>query len=291
MAADRLREEAEKLVAVAMTVLSSATRNLGGSGSAFATGSAECCVCPVCRVIAAMREPNSDLTERLAGSVGDLVTGATAVMRLLSGWSGRSPEPEERTTSEGDEYWENLRRKAAEAAKAHGRAASAGAAGRTTADEDPWRVATRADAESSGDADASLAGESPVAAETVAAGTADVSEAAVPRVPRPAPAEADVRATTARRTAPEATGAPTTAGAPTAPVAKKAVAKKAVAKKAVAKKATKPVARREPEAEATAGAARTTGTARTSAPRATAAARATGARKAVTRTVRPGGAA
>ena len=41
MAVDRVREEAEKLAAAAMTVLSLATRGLGGSSSAFATGSAE----------------------------------------------------------------------------------------------------------------------------------------------------------------------------------------------------------------------------------------------------------
>ena len=83
MAADRVREEAEKLVAVALAALSTATRGLGGSG--FATGSAECCVCPVCRTIAAMRDPGSDLAERLTAGLGDLATGVTAVLRTLSG--------------------------------------------------------------------------------------------------------------------------------------------------------------------------------------------------------------
>lgn len=94
MATDPVREEAERLVAAAIAAVSMAARGLGGrsrggpwsTGAAggFATGSAECCVCPVCRVIAAMREPDVDLAERLSSGAGDLAGGVTALLRSFS---------------------------------------------------------------------------------------------------------------------------------------------------------------------------------------------------------------
>jgi hypothetical protein len=87
---DPVREEAERLVAAAIAAVSVAARGLsGGSGNAerprFATGSDECCVCPVCRLIAAMREPNADLAERLATGAGDLAVAVAGVLRTLGG--------------------------------------------------------------------------------------------------------------------------------------------------------------------------------------------------------------
>ena len=99
MATDPVRDEAERLIAAAMAAVSMAARGLGGRGpggrgpggpwstgapGGFATGSAECCVCPVCRVIAAMREPDVDLAERLASGAGDLAGGVTALLRAFS---------------------------------------------------------------------------------------------------------------------------------------------------------------------------------------------------------------
>jgi hypothetical protein len=94
VATDPVREEAERLVAAAMAAVSMAARGLGGrsrggpwsTGAAggFATGSAECCVCPVCRVIAAMREPDVDLAERLSSGAGDLAGGVAALLRSFS---------------------------------------------------------------------------------------------------------------------------------------------------------------------------------------------------------------
>ncbi len=94
VATDPVRDEAERLVAAAIAAVSMAARGLGGrnrggpwsTGAAggFATGSAECCVCPVCRVIAAMREPDVDLAERLASGAGDLAGGVTALLRSFS---------------------------------------------------------------------------------------------------------------------------------------------------------------------------------------------------------------
>jgi hypothetical protein len=86
VATDPVRDEAERLVAAAIAALSVASRTLPGRGarSGFATGSEECCVCPVCRAIAAMREPNPEFAERLATGAADLATGVASLLRSLS---------------------------------------------------------------------------------------------------------------------------------------------------------------------------------------------------------------
>jgi hypothetical protein len=86
------REEAERLVATALAALSVAANGTAG----FATGSAECCVCPVCKAIAAARDPDPAFAERLATGVGDLAVGLAGVLRAFGGAPGRqapqSPE-------------------------------------------------------------------------------------------------------------------------------------------------------------------------------------------------------
>ncbi|MET8043876.1 hypothetical protein ABZU25_23790 [Micromonospora sp. NPDC005215] len=71
-----------------------------GAGGAFATGSAECCVCPVCRGIAALRDPSPEFAERLATGAGDLAAGVASLLRAFSpaqtsptSPSGPTPEP------------------------------------------------------------------------------------------------------------------------------------------------------------------------------------------------------
>ncbi|MFF5227135.1 hypothetical protein [Dactylosporangium sp. NPDC000521] len=73
------REEAERLVATALAALSVAANSTAG----FATGSAECCVCPVCKAIAAARDPDPEFAERLAGGVGDLAVGLAGILRTF----------------------------------------------------------------------------------------------------------------------------------------------------------------------------------------------------------------
>jgi hypothetical protein len=89
---DPVRDEAERLVAAAIAALSVASRSLPGLGarSGFATGSEECCVCPVCRAIAAMREPDPEFAERLATGAADLATGVAGLLRSLSRPTGGS---------------------------------------------------------------------------------------------------------------------------------------------------------------------------------------------------------
>ena len=50
----------------------------------WATGSAECCVCPICRAIAGLRDPSPENAERLATGAGDFAAGVAGLMRGLS---------------------------------------------------------------------------------------------------------------------------------------------------------------------------------------------------------------
>jgi hypothetical protein len=84
--ANTAREEAERLVA---TVLAMAARSgLGGAPGGWATGSAECCVCPICRVIAGLRDPRPQSAERLAAGAGDVATVVASLLRTVSAMAG-----------------------------------------------------------------------------------------------------------------------------------------------------------------------------------------------------------
>ncbi|GAA2612894.1 hypothetical protein GCM10010399_49720 [Dactylosporangium fulvum] len=113
------REEAERLVATAFAALSVAADRAAG----FATGSGECCACPVCKAIAAARNPDPDLAERVATGVGDIAVGLAGVLRSF----GATARAESTSTS--------------------GRAESTGSARSAEAsnsdeDDDVWRSAT-----------------------------------------------------------------------------------------------------------------------------------------------------
>ena len=108
------REEAERLVATALAaarlaaagaksgqwgplggIVSSVLGHSDGPGGSpgppvggFATGTAECCVCPVCRGIAALRDPSPEFAERLATGAGDLAAGVASLLRAFT-----PPEP------------------------------------------------------------------------------------------------------------------------------------------------------------------------------------------------------
>jgi len=75
------RQEAERLVVAALaaaTLAANANPNL-------ATGSAACCVCPFCKIIEAVRDPDPEFVERLATGAGDLAVGIAGLLRNLSG--------------------------------------------------------------------------------------------------------------------------------------------------------------------------------------------------------------
>jgi hypothetical protein len=117
------RDEAERLIAAVLAAASVAARpggsqhdgesdaghpftaGLGGLWSAFgfaqrlladsalATGEAACCVCPICRLITAMRDPSPEFAERLATGAGDLATGIAGIMRAFGSRDG-GPHPD-----------------------------------------------------------------------------------------------------------------------------------------------------------------------------------------------------
>lgn len=80
------REEAERLVVAALATMSVAARGWlarAGAGHPLATETGGCCVCPVCRAIAAVRDPSPDLVERLASGAADVAAGVTTLLRAF----------------------------------------------------------------------------------------------------------------------------------------------------------------------------------------------------------------
>jgi len=94
-----LGEEAARLLGAAQdwlhrTVLDPATAKV-------ATGSPECCWCPLCQLIAALRGNRPELTERLSEALGALTELQTALAGLLRGVTvpaaaGEQPPADER---------------------------------------------------------------------------------------------------------------------------------------------------------------------------------------------------
>jgi len=128
-----VREEAERLVASALAAAQFALRNAGTAASfartaqrflgntassdddhagsraatgesAWSTGTPECCVCPVCRAIAAMRDPSPEFAAKVASGASDLAAGLTTILRAVSAATARpeaGPEPPPRPRDGG----------------------------------------------------------------------------------------------------------------------------------------------------------------------------------------------
>ncbi|MFI7215015.1 hypothetical protein ACIBP4_25695 [Micromonospora maritima] len=79
----------------------------GGAG--FATGSPECCVCPVCRGIAALRDPSPEFAERLATGAGDLAAGVASLLRAFAPAEPADPGGAAPDAS-GDHVWREATR-------------------------------------------------------------------------------------------------------------------------------------------------------------------------------------
>jgi hypothetical protein len=114
------REEAERLVAAALAAASVAARGItrdasplagaadlagrllaGSTGGHVATGSPECCVCPVCRAIAAVRDPSPEMALKLALGASDLASGLTGVLRSVGDLvAGARPAPSAGTAAD-----------------------------------------------------------------------------------------------------------------------------------------------------------------------------------------------
>jgi hypothetical protein len=261
---DPVRDEAERLVAAAIAAFSLAARGLGGVAgsrrtaghSGFATGSPECCVCPVCRVISAMRDPSPELAERLATGAGDLASTVAGILRSLSR-TGVRPNPPER---EGDEFWDNLGRRARDESRPPSQSTGSGWPGSSSgADEDPWRTATRSAAPpddvlgpdvSDHDLldDALLDGDMPPQPGPRATPPAKMAKKAVKKAapPPPPPPTTPMARKAVKKAAPPAppASAAESSAAPAAPPAKGAPAKGTPAKAAPAKKVAKKAAKK-----------------------------------------------
>ncbi|SCE89746.1 hypothetical protein GA0074695_1985 [Micromonospora viridifaciens] len=156
------REEAERLVAMLLATarLAAATPGagpwgpLGGilsgvlghapggagdrtaspAGPNFATGSPECCVCPICRVIEALRDPSPEFAERLATGAGDLAAGVASLLRAFApAEPAGTPEADGPATETpaGDHVWRAATR--------------TGHDSQPAPEQDVWSAATRAE--------------------------------------------------------------------------------------------------------------------------------------------------
>ncbi|MEW2594282.1 hypothetical protein AB0893_28120 [Micromonospora aurantiaca] len=112
----------------------------------FATGSPECCVCPVCRGIAALRDPSPEFAERLATGAGDLAAGVASLLRAFT------PAEPARTAGDGtaapdgsgDHVWREATR--------------TGHDSQPAPEQDVWSAATRGEGAADSGATADAAG-------------------------------------------------------------------------------------------------------------------------------------
>jgi hypothetical protein len=169
------RDEAERLVAAALAAASVAARGLvraanplsgvadaaerllaGGGPGHVATGSPECCVCPLCRAIAAVRDPSPQVALKLATGAADLASNVTDVLRTVGGMVSRPPTPRRdtpdpagrpRTAPDGDVAW-RMATAAGAAPAADAPVPPAGGLRPAPPDgdepDDPWHAATTA---------------------------------------------------------------------------------------------------------------------------------------------------
>ncbi|MFI7427197.1 hypothetical protein ACIBPB_09445 [Micromonospora sp. NPDC049836] len=108
----------------------------GGGPGRFATGSAECCVCPVCRGIAALRDPSPEFAERLATGAGDLAAGVASLLRAFAPDGPAAPTgpgTDQATAGQpsGDHVWREATR--------------TGHDSQPAPEQDVWSAATRAE--------------------------------------------------------------------------------------------------------------------------------------------------
>ncbi len=215
------REEAERLVGVVLAAASMAANAHPG----LSTGSAECCVCPLCRVIAAVRDPDPAMVERLTSGAGDLAAGVASFLRHVA------------APGSNRDSWHTATRAAGEAAEPTTAAATGWpdtptarasttrtAAARVSALAGTSDVSAKARATAAGSAPAPTshgeAGHSPAGkpmAKKAVAKKAVAKKAVAPKAEAPAEAPAD---------------APASGESPKKTVAKKAAAKKAPPEKA-----------------------------------------------------------
>ncbi len=106
---------------------------VGSPGAGFATGTAECCVCPVCRGIAALRDPSPEFAERLATGAGDLAAGLASFLRAFTPSEPAAENPSEPADPgpDSDRVWREATR--------------TGHDSQPAPERDVWSTATRAE--------------------------------------------------------------------------------------------------------------------------------------------------
>jgi hypothetical protein len=134
-----IRDEAERLVSATLAAASFALRGAGrhlstygNAGSRTADGepappTAECCVCPVCRGIAAVRNPNPQMVFILAKGATNVASGIASALRALG---AAMPQPAPTPRDPGATWRSATRTEERPPAP--------------PADDDPWGAATRA---------------------------------------------------------------------------------------------------------------------------------------------------
>ncbi len=164
------REEAERLVAAALAAASVAARGIarnasplagiagtaerllaGSAGGHVATGSAECCVCPLCRAITAVRDPSPELALKLASGASDLASGLTGMLRsvsdLMSATPAGRPGPEApgaRRGADPDSVWHTATTRRPDRPGQRPADRTPDERSAEPADLDPWHAATTA---------------------------------------------------------------------------------------------------------------------------------------------------
>src|SRR5256714_7731385 len=84
-----IRDEAERLVSATLAAASFALRGT----RVFSTGTDECCVCPVCRGIAAVRNPSPQMMFTVAKGATNVASGIASALRAFSAVVPPPPPP------------------------------------------------------------------------------------------------------------------------------------------------------------------------------------------------------
>jgi hypothetical protein len=118
-----IRDEAERLVSATLAAASFALRGT----RAFSTGTDECCVCPVCRGIAAVRNPSPQMMFTVAKGATNVASGIASALRAFSA----AVPPPAKTPRDPGATWRSATHTEEPPPP-------------PPADDDPWGAATRA---------------------------------------------------------------------------------------------------------------------------------------------------
>lgn len=103
---DLARERGGDLGAGAQDLASQAAAAFGEASSHFATGSADCTYCPLCRVVHVVRECSPEVRTHLALAAANLMQAAAAVLNTaVPTEGGKRKAGVEKIDLDGDDGW------------------------------------------------------------------------------------------------------------------------------------------------------------------------------------------